>query len=97
MRRMLASDHRALVLESVASEPGLSTLKTVLKDCEGPAFPHTAVASMLWWLCHIGLLDRTNLGVYIVTDQGFIWLEKASFKFPLPELGKARPGARRKK
>lgn len=104
IRRVAASDHRALVLESVATAPGRATLLDVQRDCVEEGFSPKMVASMLDQLCREGLVQRredeavhqpgTQRGHYL-TVAGLAYLQGARFDRALPPEGVPRPGARK--
>lgn len=92
-----ATDHRALVLESVATSPTPATLDSIAADCHGadPSYTRKLVAAMVWWLVRVGLLGRTG-DSYFLTKAGLEWLTTGRFDRALP-APHTRPGARRKK
>lgn len=83
-RKLYATDHRAFVLESVATNPQ-PVQEAILKDCIGPDFPRKSVQAMLWQLAHEGLISRRSEdGVYSLTYTGLYWLQQARFDKALP-------------
>lgn len=94
-RALFATDHRALVLESVATAPR-ATRTTVAKDCVGVDFGARAVQSMLWQLRHEGLIGMDDEGVLFVTKAGFGWLTNGRFDRALP-CPHERPTSKRRK
>jgi hypothetical protein len=90
-----ATDHRALVLESVATSPAPATVDTIRRDAVSDDFPRAVVDSMIWQLRKEGLIARRDDSSYHVTQAGLDWLTTGRFDRPLPELGTPRPGARK--
>ncbi len=93
-RKPLATDHRALVLESVATNPR-ATLDAIVADCTGAdaAFTANKVGSMVWWLRREGLINLQD-GVHHMTKAGLDYLTEARFDRAVP-VEHTRPGARK--
>lgn len=97
-----ATDHRAAVLESVATNPKGTTILHIVQDCEADGFPAELVKKHVWQLKKEGLIgirestDGTDPG-HFITRVGLDYLTFGRFDLPLPEPGHPRPGARRKK
>ncbi len=93
--RRSATDHRALVLESVATSPR-ATLDAIRADCTAalPSFTEKKVDAMVWWLRRVGLINRGEDGVHVLTKTGLEWLTSGRFDRALPEYAE-RPGARK--
>jgi hypothetical protein len=94
-RQKWATDHRALVLESVATAPRGATRPSVIEDCVGEGFTRSMVLVMLWQLKREGLVGESD-EVLFLTRAGFDWLTQGRFDRPLPEPGHPRPGARKR-
>lgn len=92
--RPLATDHRALVLESVATNPR-ATLDAIIKDCADAdaAFTPKQIAAMVWWLRREGLINLED-GVHHMTKAGLDYLTDARFDRAIP-VAHTRPGARK--
>lgn len=93
--RRKATEHRALVLESVATAPGGATADSVCKDCVGHAFNRHAVYAMLWQLRREGLVGRDDKDTYFLITAGLERIQYGDFTRSLPEYA-PRPRARRK-
>lgn len=92
-RRRLATDHRALVLASVATHPA-PTSATVVRDC-CTAFAEPLVRSMLSQLRREGLIARDPGDEALeITPEGLAWLRDGRFDRAVPAPGIPRPGAR---
>ena len=94
--RRKATEHRALVLESVATAPGGATMESVQKDCVGHAFNKHAVYAMLWQLCREGLVGRNSDNTYFLTTAGLDRIQYGDFTQKVPEYA-PRPKARKRK
>lgn len=98
MARKRATDHRALVLESVATNPKGASERLIVADCADPAFPVEAVKSMIWQLRKEGLIARDEAGTgHHITKAGLDYLAQAAFDRGLPPLGAPRLKARKRK
>ena len=84
-RKRWATDHRALVLESVATSPRPATTATIVADCASADFSKHSVGSMIWWLRREGLLGRGDGDAHFVTAAGLEWLTSGRFDRKLPE------------
>lgn len=95
-RKGRATDHRALVLESVATAPAAATLSTIVADVQpvAPAFTKHKVASMVWWLRREGLIGDREGGGYFITEAGLSYLTSGRFDRAVP-VDHVRPGARK--
>lgn len=92
-RYKLATDHRAVVLESIATSPYLATNATVCKDCMRVDFSHKNVLTMINTLWRAGLVGRIEQG-YFLTRAGFEWLTEGRFDQELPRYAE-RPKSRK--
>jgi len=92
---LFATDHRALVLESVATSP-LGTLAGIISDCTAvdASFTPKKIGAMVWWLRRIGLIQLNDFGRYTLTKLGLEWLTDGRFDRALPK-DHTRPGARK--
>ena len=82
-----ASDHRACVLEAVATSPqrpsAAQIIDEVLRAC--PSFRNRNVASaMVSTLRREGLIGMGDDGGYFVTKAGLVWLTEGTFDRLLP-------------
>jgi hypothetical protein len=92
-----ATDHRALVLESVATSPIPATVAAIVADCTGadPEFTPKKVKAMIWWLRREGLVGDDDKGTgHFITKAGLDWLAHGRFDRALP-TDHIRPGARK--
>lgn len=92
--RKLATEHRALVLESVATSPN-ATKQAIFADCVSHSFTKDAADVMIWQLRRIGLIGRSDSDTYFITKAGLDYLQSADFTRIVPEFA-PRPKARRK-
>lgn len=92
--RRKATEHRALVLESVATAPGGATSASVQRDCVGHDFNKHAVAVMLWQLRREGLVGRDDEDKYFLTTTGLERIQYGDFTRSVPEFAE-RPKARK--
>lgn len=86
-----ATDHRAIVLEVVATIPVAATRDAVQKEVEAEAtkmaysgFHKNAVSAMVSELLREGLIGRKEDGTLFVTSLGLDWMVNASFDRALP-------------
>lgn len=93
--RKWATDHRAVVLESIATSPWLATHDSIAADCVSTEFTRKSVMTMLNQLQREGLVGRVDPG-FFVTRAGFSWLTEGRFDRKLPEYAE-RPGSRKPK
>lgn len=93
--RKHATDHRALVLESVATAPR-SNMSQVRADCVGVNFPKHSVEVMVYQLLREGLLQRAEDGTLALTSAGLEWFAYGRFDKALPTYAE-RPGARKRR
>jgi predicted transcriptional regulator len=97
MRR--ATDHRALVLEVVATIPVAATRDAVQKEVallsKAGGFAVNAISAMVSTLLREGLIGRRDDETLFVTQIGFDWLANADFTRALPAPHE-RPGRRKK-
>ncbi len=97
MTRKLATDHRALVLESVATSPFSPSIETIVKDCVGAEFTRKMIRAMVWQLRREGLIGLQSSGTsHFITKAGLEYLTGGRFDRALPERGTPRPKARRR-
>lgn len=92
--RKLATDHRALVLEAVATSPVNPTEKAIVADAATTEYTAKKVGSMIWQLRKEGLIQRREDGTYAITQAGLDWLTHGRFDRALP-AEHVRPGARK--
>lgn len=95
-RFKLATDHRSLVLEAVATCPTVATREQITKDASSAEFTARKIDSMIWQLRKEGLIGKKEDGSYAITQAGLDWLTLGRFDRALPK-DHIRPGARRKK
>ena len=95
-KRKWATDHRAVVLEEVATHPGVATDRSIIKACSTDNFPTQAVGSMIWILRKEGLIARGDDGGNFITRAGLDWLTTGRFDRALPAPHE-RPNARGRK
>lgn len=83
-----ATDHRGLVLESIATSPN-PELQSIHSDCTSSTFPKKSVDAMVWVLCREGLVNRVNQPngnvTHHLTKTGFDYLASGHFDRKLPE------------
>ena len=83
-----ATDHRALVLEVVATTPNAATREAVTKEVEAnrtdDRFRYNQIAAMISHLLQEGLIGRREDGTLFVTAPGFEWLRDGDFTRQLP-------------
>lgn len=102
-RRPLATDHRALVLESVATNPKGATIANIIEDCKGDGFDDELIKKHIWQLRKEGLIGLRDVeGEYIavthfITHRGLAYLTSGRFDLPIPVPGHPRPNARKRK
>ena len=89
-----ATEHRTLVLESVATSPSNPTTNEIANDCEGPDFSRNNVSTMVSTLRREGLLGVNDDGRHFLTQLGLDWLQRARFDRALPEFAE-RPRSRK--
>ena len=95
--KLWATDHRALVLEAVATCPQQATTAQILHDCQGESFKPLIVAKMIYQLRREGLLGRQDgSDAYFLTLAGLEWLTQGRFDRALPCYAE-RPKSRRKR
>lgn len=94
-----ATDHRALVLEVVATTPVAATRDAVQKEVAimspRDEFNVNAISAMVSTLLREGLIGRRDDGTLFVTQRGFEWLREGDFTRALPAKHE-RPGRRKK-
>lgn len=95
-----ATDHRALVLEVVATTPSAATRdavqREVLANKIDEAFAANQISAMVSTLLKEGLIGRRDDGTLFVTQVGFEWLRSADFTRALPPPGAPRPSRKKK-
>ncbi len=91
MRRHLhwATDHRAKVLEAVATNPGVATPDEIVRDCLGDDFDRTKVLKMVLQLRKEGLIGRSDVrkddgAGHFITKTGLEYLTCGQFDRELP-------------
>lgn len=95
MRYRRATDHRALVLESIATAPS-ATRETVVADCVSDEFTRQMVLTMLNQMKREGLAQENVEKIFSLTTAGLDYLTLARFDRALPAPHE-RPKARKKK
>jgi len=93
MKRFRATDHRALVLASVATHPTPPSSGQVVRDCV-ETFAEPLIRSMLSQLKREGLIAGSD--ALEITPEGWEWLRQGLFDRAIPKPH-FRPGARRRK
>lgn len=87
--RRRATDHRALVLEVVATTPDKATRdavqREVLRCRTDDRFGVNQISAMVSTLLREGLLGRRDDDSLFVTSVGLDWLHHATFDLPLPK------------
>lgn len=98
MKRYLrrATDHRAIVLESVATSPSNPTGAEIAKDCVGPDFTRKNVLTMISTLRREGLIAMNEDGRHYVTQAGLDCLAHWRFDRELPTFAE-RPASRKRR
>lgn len=92
-----ATDHRALVLEAVATAPFRPSIESIIRDCVGPDFTRAVVKSMVWQLRREGLIGLDTSGTsHFITKAGLDYLTDGRFDRALPQPGTPRPRRRRR-
>jgi len=87
MKRNLkwATDHRALVLESVATNPFRPSMESIVRDCIGLDFKSNVVKAMIYQLRREGLVGLGSSGTdHFITKAGLDWLTQGRFDRALP-------------
>lgn len=85
MRR--ATDHRAVVLEEIATAPYAATRDAVQAQVAKAGykeFHKDAISAMVSELLRIGLVGRKEDGTLFLTTAGLEWLTHGDFTRPLP-------------
>jgi hypothetical protein len=95
MKQRAATDHRALVLEAVATSPTRPTVALIVKDCAGTDFKPTSVNTMVWYLRKNGFIGLDDKGQHFITTVGLDYLVSARFDRELPSEHK-RPHSKKK-
>lgn len=95
-----ATDHRAIVLEEIATAPYVATRDAVQKQVAKAAgyqeFHANAVSAMVSELLRIGLVGMKEDKTLFLTTSGLEWITKGDFTRPLPGFIE-RPRRRGKK
>lgn len=98
-RERRATDHRALVLEVVATIPSSATRQAVqretLKERTDGSFGANQISAMVSTLLRDGLIGRRDDATLFVTAMGFEWMRSADFTRALPAPHE-RPSRRKK-
>lgn len=81
---MKATDHRAVVLESVATCPEACTMDHIVRDSTGPDFIPRNILTMVYQLAKEGLLARREDRSFFITTLGLAWLTHGCFDRALP-------------
>lgn len=90
---MACCEHRAAVLESIATSPSPATNASIRADCVEEGFSAKNVLTMVSQLQREGLIGRIDQG-YFITRAGFDYLTGGRFDRKLPEAHE-RPKSRR--
>lgn len=95
-----ASDHRALVLEVVATAPYATHRAAVQEEVAKLSQPHDfgplQISAMVSSLLSAGLLGTREDKTLFITQHGLDWITTAAFDRKLPEPGIPRPRRKRK-
>lgn len=94
-----ATEHRAIVLESVATSPKEATRDTIVKDAASIGWTdRKQIVTMIHQLRREGLigLKEGERNAFFLTTGGLEALQHGAFDRKLPEFAE-RPKARRKK
>lgn len=87
-RRRRATDHRAAVLEVVATTPAAATRAAVQREAIGVVgdgrFGANQASAMVSTLLALGLLGTRDDGTLFVTARGLDYLTTAAFDLPPP-------------
>lgn len=98
-RQRRATDHRAIVLEVVATIPTTATRDAVqaevARENRQSDFNKDAISAMVSTLRKEGLIGVRDDGTLFVTELGFTWLRTAAFDLPLPGPY-TKPGRRKR-
>lgn len=93
-----ATDHRALVLEVVATIPEAATRDAIQHEAfryrTDDRFGMNQISAMVSHLLRQGLIARREDATLFITGLGLDWLKNAMFDRSLPEPH-TRPGRRR--
>ena len=95
-RKLWATDHRAAVLESVATSPTPPNTAQITADSRSiaPDLNRKNAQTMLSTLRRKGMVGMNENGTHFLTSAGFDYLTNGSFDKPLPTYAE-RPGSRR--
>jgi hypothetical protein len=105
VKRRWATDHRAIVLEAIATSPVPPRMVDIIEDAQSldSSFKPDVIRSMVWQLDHEGLIGRTPVilmtrerDTYHITKAGLDALVSWRFDKALPSEH-TRPKARGKK
>jgi hypothetical protein len=94
MNKRKATEHRALVLEEIATAPEGATIKSVCTALTNEAFPYHSVWTMVWQLRKEGLVGMGSEGYLHLTEFGVAYLYQTDFTRKLAEFTE-RPKARK--
>lgn len=94
MKYNRATDHRALVLEAVATSPAGAPRAEIFRECIGPDFTRHQVCVMLCHLRREGLVGATGDGGHFITREGLDQLVNGHFDRAVPEFA-PRPNGRK--
>jgi hypothetical protein len=94
-RQRRATDHRAIVLEAVATCPTDASMDAIVRDAIGPDFIRKNVQTMVYQLRKEGLLGLKEDGrTHYITELGLEWLTYGRFDQALPGFHE-RPASRK--
>lgn len=79
-----ATDHRAIVLEEVATSPEAPTSREILKRCIAHDFTKEALRRMVSRLRQDGLIGLNDTRGHFITKAGLDYLTYARFDKALP-------------
>lgn len=97
MAKYRATDHRAVVLESVATSPVAATSDSVVKDAASVGWSHRQqILTMLNQLSREGLIGRNEQGGWFITGAGLAYLTVGRFDLPVQGFI-PRPKSRKRK
>lgn len=92
-----ATEHRAIVLESVATAPEEATHDAIVKDSASIGWTdRKQIVTMVNQLVREGLVGRNTSGGFFLTVAGLEALQSGTFNRKLPEFAERPKGRRRK-
>ncbi|MDZ4344095.1 MAG: hypothetical protein U1E51_16875 [Candidatus Binatia bacterium] len=96
-RHAWATDHRAKVLEAVATNPGIATHDEIVRDCLDEDFDRNKILKMVLQLRKEGLIGRADsVAGHFITRAGLEYLTGGQFDRGLP-CPHERPNGRGKR